>query len=69
MELCGPSVWVCTVCTDGTVAMTGKQSRLTELIRRKALRVVGALRKEALVARQIDDGFDQRHAVTNFVKL
>ena len=37
----------CTVCTDGTVAMTSKQSRLTELTRQEALRVVALLCREA----------------------
>lgn len=57
----------CTVCTDGTVAMTSKQSRLTELIRQEALRVVALLCREVLVAKQTetDDEFD--HTGTNFV--
>lgn len=49
--------------------MTGKQSRVTELIRQKALRLVAMLRNEAIVAKQIGDEFDQQHVVTNFVKL
>lgn len=59
----------CTVCSDGSVAMTGKHSRPTELIRQEALREAATPRSEALVAKQIDDEFDQKHAVTNFVKL
>lgn len=48
--------------------MTSKQSRLTEFIRQKALRVVTMLHRESLVAKQIDEDFDQQHIVTNFVK-